>query len=110
MRRMAIVGIREYDAKRLLCKYSNGNSNLFAFDGKLMLVTLQTDIERLHIEHPWLLREKLVVKPDQLFGKRGKHELVLLDASLEEVKTFLDKNLGRKAKVGGVEGTLTHFS
>ena len=75
----------------------------------MALVTPQTNLALLHIEYPWLQSEKMVVKPDQLFGKRGKHELVLLDASLEEVKAFLDKNLGRKVRVGGVDGTLTHF-
>ena len=32
-----------------------------------------TDLEQLVKENPWIETEKVVVKPDQLFGKRGKH-------------------------------------
>jgi ATP-citrate lyase beta-subunit len=106
---MAHVSIREYDAKRLLSTYVGRDAQELAFSGKLILVTSQTDLSRLQSDHPWLLNEKLVVKPDQLFGKRGKHELVLLNASFAEVKEFIEENLGRRVIVNGVEGTLTHF-
>jgi ATP-citrate lyase beta-subunit len=52
---------------------------------------------------------RLVVKPDQLFGKRGKSGLVLLDASYEEAVKFLKTKMNKKATVGKVKGTLTHF-
>lgn len=106
---MTRVGIREYDAKRLLSSYVTSASSAFAFDGKLIQVTNQTDIDLLKIEHPWLLSEKLVVKPDQLFGKRGKNELVLLNTSLPKVREYLVKNLGKNVVINKVRGTLDHF-
>jgi len=59
--------------------------------------------------YPWLAEERLVIKPDQLIGRRGKHRLLLLNASFEEAKSFLKENLGRRVTVQGTTGTLTHF-
>jgi ATP-citrate lyase beta-subunit len=50
-----------------------------------------------------------VVKPDQLFGKRGKSGLVLLDCSWKEAAKFIKDNMGKTAEVGKINGTLTHF-
>jgi len=52
---------------------------------------------------------RLVVKPDQLFGKRGKHGLVLLDATWPEAEKFLQENMGAEVTIGAVAGRLTHF-
>lgn len=41
-----------------------------------MQVTAQTDFVELSREQPWLNTTRLVVKPDMLFGKRGKSGLV----------------------------------
>ena len=70
---MAQRGIREYDAKMLMARYlSEFGSGSFAYPGKLVLVDPNTVIDVLPREHPWLETERLVVKPDKLFGKRGK--------------------------------------
>ncbi|KAG8090333.1 hypothetical protein GUJ93_ZPchr0011g27788 [Zizania palustris] len=37
-------------------------------------------------QHPWLSTMKLVVKPDMLFGKRGKSGLVALNLDISQVK------------------------
>jgi ATP citrate (pro-S)-lyase len=39
-------------------------------------VTKSTDFNKLADEEPWLNATRLVVKPDMLFGKRGKSGLV----------------------------------
>jgi len=106
---MAQRGIREYDAKRLLAKYLPEYLNEFSYKGDLALVGPETDPEELEAKNPWLKTERLVVKPDQLFGKRGKHGLVLLDANWEGAKKYLKENIGVEVVVGGAAGRLTHF-
>ncbi|KYQ88147.1 putative ATP citrate synthase [Tieghemostelium lacteum] len=59
--------------------------------------------------HIWLAHNKLVVKPDMLFGKRGKNNLVLLNANLEEADKFIKERIGKKVTIDGKEGAVTHF-
>ena len=83
---MAQRGIREYDAKRMLAKYLPDYLKDFSYRGEIVLVSPETDLDSLAAENPWLKTKKLVVKPDQLFGKRGKLGLVLLDATWDEAQ------------------------
>ncbi len=106
---MAQRGIREYDAKRLLAKYLPDYLKDFSYKGEIVLVGPETDLDKLTAENPWLKTAKLVIKPDQLFGKRGKHGLILLDATWDQAKRYLKDNIGSEAVVGGVSGRLTHF-
>jgi len=107
---MARRGIREYDAKRVFYRMVPGYSgDKVKFEIMPVLVDSGTDLDSLPEGHPWLENLRLVVKPDQLFGKRGKSGLVLLDASYDEAKKFIKAKMGKKAKVGKVTGTLSHF-
>ncbi len=107
---MAQRGIREYAAKKMLAKYwSEYFEDLEKFEGKVALVDPETDIDTLASENSWLKTEKLVVKPDQLFGKRGKHNLILLDASFDQAKTWITERMGKDITVGKVTDELTHF-
>ncbi|HUI39686.1 MAG TPA: ATP citrate lyase citrate-binding domain-containing protein [Methanothrix sp.] len=106
---MAQRGIREYDAKRMLARYLPEYLNEFTYRGDVALVSPDTDLEALAAANPWLKDGRLVVKPDQLFGKRGKHGLVLLDASWDSAKKYLKDNMGAEVVVGGTSGRLTHF-
>ncbi|TFH07595.1 MAG: ATPase, partial [Candidatus Atribacteria bacterium] len=76
---MAQKGIREFDAKRLLAKAVNDAGQLtgsaLRFEDRLVLVTPETNVAGLPAAYPWLVGAKLVCKPDQLFGKRGKNNL-----------------------------------
>ena len=111
---MAKKGIREYDAKRLINKalpeYSGGR---FHTDDRLVLVTPETDLDRLAQDHPWLNDTKLVVKPDQLFGKRGKNNLLLVNADLPEARSWIEKRMNKEVTIvqttGETTGGLTHF-
>ena len=68
---MAQRGIREFDAKKMLAKYwTDYVSKDFSYAGKVALVKPDTNMDKLAREKTWLKKEKLVVKPDQLFGKR----------------------------------------
>ncbi len=107
---MAQRGIREADAKRILAKYlPEFSGGKITYHGKVVLVTPETDMEKLPEEHPWLLEENLVAKPDQLFGKRGKHGLVLLNASWDEVKKWIGERMNKEVTIGRATGKLTHF-
>ncbi len=107
---MAQKGIREYDAKRMLAtqlpSYLGGG---LSYEGKVALAGPETNLDELAKANPWLKNEKLVVKPDQLFGKRGKHGLLLLDADWKKAKSWIASKMNSKTKVGATEGTLTHF-
>lgn len=107
---MAQRGIREYAAKKMLARHwADYFPTLEKFEGKVALVTPQTDMNVLATEEPWLKTEKLVVKPDQLFGKRAKHNLILLDASFDQVKTWIAERMEKDVTVGKVTDKLTHF-
>jgi len=106
---MAQRGIREYDAKRLLARILPEYLKDFSYRGELALVGPETDLEELEAREPWLKTSRLVVKPDQLFGKRGKHGLVVLDATWPEAEKYLRENMGAEVTLGGIAGRLTHF-
>lgn len=99
---MAQRSIREYDGKKIL-------STVLGYPLKAVLVHGKTDWTALGTENPWLLKEKLVAKPDMCFGKRGKSNLLLLNADFNSVKKFVSEKAGKEAKVGQVSGVLTHF-
>jgi len=107
---MAQRGIREYDAKRILAKHIERFSNgTITYDGRVALVTPDSDLEALSAEKPWLKTEKLTVKPDQLFGKRGKHGLLLVNVSYDEAKKWIAEKMHTTVMVGKTSGKLTHF-
>jgi ATP-citrate lyase beta-subunit len=107
---MAQAGIREYTAKKMLRKamaeYSSGKIN---FTAKSVLVTDEKDLEKQAKKNAWLKKEKLTVKPDQLFGKRGKHGLVGLNLDFRQVKDWIKKKNHKTVKIDKSEGPLTHF-
>jgi len=107
---MAQRGIREYHGKKMLAKHlTTYLGKPHGYDGKILLVDQTTDWKKLKQENPWLTKEPLVAKPDQLFGKRGKHGLVLVNKNFEETKSWILEKMGKTAKVGEITGVLTHF-
>lgn len=57
-------------------------------------MTESTDFAELANREPWLSTTRLVVKPDMLFGKRGKSGLVALNLDLAQVSQFVKERLG----------------
>jgi ATP-citrate lyase beta-subunit len=111
---MAQKGIREYDAKRLLAKAVNELAGGdFAFEDGLVLVTPETDLGGLPAQHPWLNETELVCKPDQLFGKRGKNDLLFVNKTYDEVKAWIGERMNKEVTIrqttGETTGVLTHF-
>lgn len=116
---MARKKIREYDAKRLIARHVGKARGVklagaggcrgarVAADGLAKGAdAYYADLAR---AQPWLLDTKLVVKPDMLFGKRGKHNLVLLNADYAAAQRFIAERVGTEIEVSGVTGTLTTF-
>jgi len=106
---MAQRGIREYDAKKMLAEHLPDYVDDFDYEGQIVLVSPETDLEVVAAKSPWVKKKRLVVKPDQLFGKRGAHGLILLDAPWDEAKKYIEERMGKETLVGTVVGPLTHF-
>ncbi|KAA8550186.1 hypothetical protein F0562_001870 [Nyssa sinensis] len=105
---MARKKIREYDSKRLLKEHFKRLSGT-ELGIKSAQVTESTDFNELVEKEPWLLSGKLVVKPDMLFGKRGKSGLVALNLDLAQVAAFVKERLGKEVEMGGCKGPITTF-
>uniref|UniRef100_A0A8I6AM81 ATP-citrate synthase n=1 Tax=Rattus norvegicus TaxID=10116 RepID=A0A8I6AM81_RAT len=105
---MSAKAISEQTGKELLYKYictTSAIQNRF----KYARVTPDTDWAHLLQDHPWLLSQSLVVKPDQLIKRRGKLGLVGVNLSLDGVKSWLKPRLGHEATVGKAKGFLKNF-
>ncbi|KAK7243694.1 hypothetical protein RIF29_38504 [Crotalaria pallida] len=105
---MARKKIREYDSKRLLKEHFKRISGQ-DLPIKSAQVTESTDFNELAEKEPWLSSSKLVVKPDMLFGKRGKSGLVALNLDLAEVANFVKERLGKEVEMSGCKGPITTF-
>jgi ATP-citrate lyase beta-subunit len=113
---MAERAIREFDAKRILSKnWQTYFGKSFIYDFKSILVTQDTDFDKLALEHSWLKKTPLVVKPDMLFGNRGKLGLVFFkkeapgDVFLDDVIEWVKAKSKQSISIKGTKGYLTHF-
>ncbi|XP_071929113.1 ATP-citrate synthase alpha chain protein 1-like [Coffea arabica] len=105
---MARKKIREYDSKRLLKEHFKRSKSKH-YISFMIQVTESTDFNELIEKEPWLSSTKLVVKPDMLFGKRGKSGLVALNLDLAGVAAFVKERLGKEVEMGGCIGPITTF-
>ena len=106
---MAQKSIYEFSAKKLLMTELPKYFPNYNYHGKLAVVTSETNWDKLVSDNPWLNTEKLAAKPDQLFGKRGKANLLLLNADLNELKTFVNERMNKEVEIGGLKGILNRF-
>jgi ATP-citrate lyase beta-subunit len=106
---MAQKNIYEIAGKKLLADQLPKFFPGFNYHNKLVIITPDTDFAELAENNPWIKSEKLVAKPDQLFGKRGKLDLILLDANFEELKQFTNEKLGKEYEINEVTGKLTRL-
>ncbi|XP_071481540.1 ATP-citrate synthase-like, partial [Diadema antillarum] len=103
---MSAKAIREAGGKALLSKHLK-SSSVAAFRGATVTEDIKWD--ELTTAHPWLLTERLVVKPDQLIKRRGKLGLIKVNADLAGVKEWLSTRLGHDIEVGAATGKLKNF-
>src|SRR5512136_124855 len=107
---MAQKAIREADGKnmiaRLLKEYTNG---MYSIENKFVTIGPQTDLKKLPTTYKWLMKEKLVVKPDQLIKRRGKSKLLLLNVDWKEAEKWIKQRMSKPVTIGSVTGILDHF-
>jgi len=115
---MAQKPIREYDGKRLFKENWNEYFSGLEYPFESVLVTSGDELKEYAKKsgYEWLNEKPLVAKPDMLFGKRGKNNLVLFkvnkpgDVTLEDAAKWIDeKRKGKTKLLSGQEGVLTHF-
>lgn len=105
---MARKKIREYDSKRLLKEQFKRIAG-YELPVRSAQITESTNLNELVEKEPWLSSERLVVKPDMLFGKRGKSGLVALNLDFAQVASFVKERLGKEVEMGGCKGPITTF-
>ena len=105
---MARKKVREYDSKRILRAAA---ARVAGLELPIRVAQVRPGVEwaELATAHPWLLTERLVAKPDCLFGKRGKHDLVGLDLDFAGVRAFVEARAGRRVAVAGAAGAIDVF-
>ncbi len=102
---MASKSIYEAAAKALIASELPKYYPEWKYHNNLALVDLNTDIKKV-LELPWVKKGKNVCKPDQLFGKRGKANLILLDADSKQLKDFIEKKLGSTVEINEIKGKI----
>ncbi|KAF9976492.1 citrate synthase [Actinomortierella ambigua] len=70
---------------------------------------VQSTLNQLEQQHPWLLTHKLVAKPDQLIKRRGKSGLLLLNADWQQAREWIVQHAGKEVLVDNVAGILKTF-
>ncbi|XP_042873943.1 ATP-citrate synthase-like [Penaeus japonicus] len=103
---MSAKAIREATGKALLQK--NLPAGVCA-PCRYAAITEDTQWDALATQHPWLLTEKLVVKPDQLIKRRGKLGLIKVGTDLAGAKAWVGERMNKDQKVGKAVGKLRSF-
>ncbi len=102
---MAQKAIREYDAKSILAKHWGEFFPEFTYAYETVLVANSKQLLDEAKNKKWLNDKPLVVKPDMLFGKRGKNDLVLFkeskpgDVSLKKATSWIDEKSSKPQDV-----------
>ncbi|HKM51600.1 MAG TPA: ATP citrate lyase citrate-binding domain-containing protein [Candidatus Bathyarchaeia archaeon] len=107
---MAHKPIREADGKRMMARLlKEYTPRQCTIRDTFVSVGPEVDLENLPAKYPWINNSKLVVKPDQRFKRRGKNNLILLDATWPEASKWIQERMGKPVTIGNVTGILDHF-
>ncbi|HCI04280.1 MAG: ATP citrate lyase citrate-binding domain-containing protein [Candidatus Peribacteraceae bacterium] len=68
-----------------------------------------TDLNELPNSQPWLRNGKIVVKADEMFGKRGKLGYVKIAENWEEAASWISDYRGKDVMIGEKVGKLNNF-
>ncbi|MGB5506492.1 MAG: ATP citrate lyase citrate-binding domain-containing protein [Sulfurovum sp.] len=102
---MAQKAIREYDAKSILAKHWDKYFPDFTYAYETVMVQNGSELTEAAKANTWLSEKALVAKPDMLFGKRGKNDLVLFrdakpgDVSLAKAVSWIDEKSSTEQSV-----------
>ena len=113
---MAQKGIPEFQAKRFLAQNWPKYFKTLQYNFKVVSATSAKDLWKQTILQKWLQKDSLVVKPDMLFGKRGKNKLVYLknqqvgDVTLKNACDWISEKTTKSITLlNGSEGQLNRF-
>lgn len=113
---MAQRAIKEFDCKTLFKTHWEHYFSGFTYDFKSVLVQSKKSLEKQSKSAAWLKKSPLVVKPDMLFGKRGKNKLVLIkkekpgDITLTDAADWVnEKSEKTHTLLDGTTGKLNSF-
>ena len=112
---MAQLAIREYDAKRMFTEFTSSvyrgcliecEKDIDAFAKKETEITTPrfADPSRGEFE-----TQKWVIKPDQLFGKRGKYGLIGVNLDIADIRKWWSEHDQQTTTIGKQDGLLTTF-
>jgi hypothetical protein len=93
---MSAKAIREIDGKLLLTKHIKYEK---LAPNPIVSVTKSTSLQELARHNPFLMRDRLVVKPDQLIKRRGKLGLIKVNADFNGVGQWLGGMMGKEIQV-----------
>ena len=102
---MAQKAIREYDAKSILATHWDKYFPDFTYAYETVMVQNGKELSSAAKDNKWLNDKSLVAKPDMLFGKRGKNDLVLFkdkkpgDVTLKKAISWIDEKSSDKQSV-----------
>lgn len=105
---MARKKIREYNSKQLLKAHIKRLAGL-DLPIQVAQVKASTNFSELVSANPWMTQKRLVVKPDCLFGKRGKHDLVGLNLDANSAQEFIAARMGKVIDMDGTVGRIDCF-
>jgi len=98
---MAQIAIREYDAKRMFASFLASS-----YRGYLVESTPDLDIFDSQESDPDM---RWVIKPDQLFGKRGKYGLLGVKLSNADIRKWFESHFQKTVTIGVQSGELSTF-
>jgi succinyl-CoA synthetase beta subunit len=98
---MAQLAIREYDAKRMFAEFSSS-----VYRG--YLIQDQDDIDAFAAKEAGA-HITWVIKPDQLFGKRGKYGLIGVNLDVASIRKWWNEHNQQRTTIGKQDGKLTTF-
>jgi succinyl-CoA synthetase beta subunit len=98
---MAQVAIREFDAKSMFYSFLG-----VPYQG--YLIQSQEDIG-IFSGSTQLLDQSWVIKPDQLFGKRGKYGLVGVNLDITSIRDWYTERANREVEIKSQRGVLHTF-
>lgn len=98
---MAQIAIREYDAKRMFATFQSSSYRGYLIESESDIDSfdeLESDIDM-----------RWVIKPDQLFGKRGKYGLLGVNMNNADIRKWWNDHNQKDVIIGKQEGKLTTF-